>query len=124
MLGQWVSMGMQQVAQSFLVYDLTGSAAILGIMSLASAIPQIALGLFGGALADRFPKKRLLQMSQSSAAFVALVIVITLATGILSKDRPGSWGILIATSIFSGVFNGLALPVRQALIPELVLKNR
>jgi MFS family permease len=64
MLGQWFSISMQLVTQTFLVYYLTGSAAILGITALATGLPQFILLLFGGALADRFHKKRLLQLSQ------------------------------------------------------------
>ena len=64
MMGQWISANMQMVTQSFLVYYLTDSAAILGTTALASALPQLILLLFGGALADRVQKKRLLQLSQ------------------------------------------------------------
>ena len=53
MVGQWGSMNMQMVTRSLLIYRLTDSAAILGIMSLANAVPMLLLALFGGALADR-----------------------------------------------------------------------
>jgi MFS family permease len=120
MLGQWLSASMQSVSQSFLVYYLTGSAAILGFTALAGALPQLMLLLFGGALADRVQKKKLLQLSQAGECMSALIILVALATGYLSKDHAGTWWILIMTSIFSGIFNGLALPARQAMIPELV----
>ena len=124
MLGQWISVSMQGVTQSFLVYYLTGSAAILGTTALATGLPQLTLLLFGGALADRFQKKRLLQLSQLGECCSALIILIALSTGYLSKDHPGTWWMLIMTSVFSGIFNGLALPARQAMIPELVNREK
>jgi MFS family permease len=123
MMGQWIAANMQGVAQSFLVYYLTGSAAILGTTALASSLPQLILLLFGGALADRVQKKRLLQLSQAGECCSALIILIALTTGYLSKGHPGTWWILIMTSVFSGIFNGLALPARQAMITELVNKE-
>jgi len=120
MAGQWMAMGMQQVVQSFLVYELTGSAAILGTMALVTALPQLTMTLFGGAFADRFPKKRMLQLGQAAAMLVSVIIVIALATGYMSKEHAGSWWVLMVTSTLTGIFNGLAVPARQAMIPELV----
>jgi MFS transporter, DHA1 family, staphyloferrin A biosynthesis exporter len=124
MLGQWLSVSMQSIAQSFLVYYLTGSPAILGFTALATGLPQLTLLLFGGAFADRFQKKRLLQFSQAGEGISALIVLIALLTGYLTQDHQGTWWILIMTSIFSGIFNGLALPARQAMIAELVNKQR
>ena len=123
MMGQWIAANMQGVTQSFLVYYLTDSAAILGTTALATALPQLILLLFGGALADRVQKKRLLQLSQLGECFSAVIILIALTTGYLSKSHPGTWWILIMTSVFSGIFNGLAMPARQAMINELVDKE-
>ena len=124
MLGQWFSISMHLVAQTFLVYYLTGSAAILGITALATGLPQFILLLFGGAFADRFHKKRLLQLSQLGQGASALIVLIALMTGYLSKSNPGYWWILIITSIFSGIFNGLALPACQAIIAEIVSREQ
>ena len=123
MMGQWIAANMQGVTQSFLVYYLTDSAAILGTTALATALPQLILLHFGGALADRVQKKRLLQLSQLGECFSAVIILIVLTTGYLSKSHPGTWWILIMTSVFSGIFNGLAMPARQAMINELVNKE-
>jgi MFS family permease len=124
MMGQWISANMQIVTQSFLVYYLTGSAAILGTTALATALPQLALLLFGGALADRVQKKRLLQLSQLGECCSALIILVALLTGYLSKGNVGTWWILIMTSTFSGIFNGLAMPARQAMIAEIVNREQ
>jgi MFS family permease len=124
MFGQWLALSMQGVTQTYLVYYLTGSAAILGTTALATGLPQFMLLLFGGAFADRFQKKRLLQSSQLGQAVTALIVLIALITGYLSKDNPGCWWILIVTSIMSGICNGLALPVRQAIIPEVISREQ
>ena len=57
LLGQRASANMQMMARSLLVYHLTGSATILGLMSLANALPMLFLALFGGVIADRVQKK-------------------------------------------------------------------
>jgi MFS family permease len=124
MMGQWIAANMQGVTQSFLVYYLTGSAAILGTTALATALPQLILLLYGGALADRVQKKRLLQLSQLGECCSALIILIALTTGYLSKGHAGTWWILIMTSVFSGIFNGLAMPARQSMIAEIVTRDQ
>jgi len=111
---------MLMVTQSLLVYRLTGSAAILGVLALATAIPQVLLFLVGGTMADRFPKKRLIQIGQLAAGAMALVVAITLTTGYLSSEHPGSWWVLMATAVIQGIFAAVAIPARQAIIPELV----
>jgi MFS family permease len=120
MLGQWIALSGQQVAQTFLVYYLTGSPAILGTTALAQGLPQLILLLFGGAFADRFQKKRLLQFGQLGGGLTALIILVGLMTGYLSKDNPGCWWLLILTSVISGICYGMALPARQAMITEIV----
>jgi len=120
MLGQWIALSMQQVTQTFLVYYLTGSAAILGTTALATGLPQFILLLFGGAFADRFQKKRLLQFGQLGGSISALLILIALLTGYLNKGNPGCWWLLIVTSVIAGICNGLAFPARQAMIAEIV----
>jgi MFS family permease len=120
MLGQWGAMNMQQVARSLLIYRITGSAAILGLMSLANALPTLLLSLFGGVIADRVPKKSVIQVGQAASAVVALSVAITLATGYLSPQHPGSWWILMVNSLLQGTIMALMMPARQAIIPEIV----
>jgi len=120
MAGQWAAMSMQAVVQSLLVYRITGSAAILGILALASGIPQVLFCLLAGAMADRFPKKYMLQMAQAATAATSLLVAICLMTGYISEANPGSWWILLVTSIIQGAMNALMMTARAALIPELV----
>ena len=120
MLGQRASMNMQLVARSLLIYRLTGSAAILGAVSLANALPMLCLSLFGGVIADRVHKKYVLLIGQASSAVVALGIALSLTLGYLSPERAGSWWILIFASLCQGTIMGLMIPSRQAIIPEIV----
>jgi MFS family permease len=120
MLGQWGAMNMQQVARSLLIYRITGSAAILGLMSLANALPTLLLSLFGGVIADRVPKKSVIQVGQAASAVVAFSVAITLTTGYLSPQHPGSWWILMVNSLLQGTIMALMMPARQAIIPEIV----
>lgn len=108
------------ISQSLLVYRLTGSAAILGVLALATAMPQLLLSLVGGTMADRFQKKRLIQIGQLVAGFMAVVVAVSLTTGYMSPQHPGSWWVLLLTSVMQGAFNAIALPARQAIIPQLV----
>jgi MFS family permease len=120
MMGQWAAMTMLMVTQSLLVFRLTDSSAILGILALATAIPQLLLFLVGGTMADRFPKKLLIQIGQLAAGVMALVVGITLTTGYLSAEHPGSWWVLMVTAVIQGIFMAVANPARQAIMPDLV----
>ena len=124
MAGQWAAQCMQSVVQSLLLYRLTGSTAILGTMSLASAIPQIIVALYMGVLVDRFSKKRLMQIGQAVTAMTSIIIVVSLRTGYLSKAHPGSWWILVAMSAIQGMSGALLWSARSAIVPELVSKER
>ncbi|MDO8687751.1 MAG: MFS transporter [Dehalococcoidales bacterium] len=120
MVGHWGSMNMHMVTRSLLVYRLTGSAALLGFMALANAIPQVTLSFFGGAIADRVPKKRVVQAGQIGLAVVAVSVAILLTTGYISPQHPGSWWVLIVDAVIQGTIMAFMMPARQALIPEIV----
>lgn len=124
LLGQWASMNMQMVARSLLVYRITGSGAILGLLSLASAIPMLVLSLYGGAIADRVQKKYVLLSGQASLIFVALGIAISLTLGYLSPGNPGSWWILLVSAVLQGTVMGVTMPSRQSIIPEIVREDQ
>ncbi|MFA5309897.1 MAG: MFS transporter [Dehalococcoidales bacterium] len=123
MMGQWAAMSMLMVTQSLLVYRLTDSATILGVLALATAIPQMLLFLVGGTMADRFPKRRLIQIGQVAAGAMALAVGISITTGYMSEAHPGSWWVLMVTSVIQSIFSAVSVPARQAIIPELVGKE-
>jgi MFS family permease len=120
MIGQWAALSMLTVAQSLLVFRITNSLSILGILALGSAIPQLLFFLVGGSMADRFPKKRLIQIGQGAAGVMALVAAVTISIGYMTPEHPNSWWVLMATSTIQGIFNAVAIPARQAIIPNLV----
>jgi MFS family permease len=124
MLGQWSSMNMQMVARSLLIYRITGSAAILGAMSLAHAIPTLFLSLFGGAYADRVQKKYVLLVSQVGSAVVSLGVALTLAVGYLGPENPGSYWVLAVSAVIQGTIMGFMMPSRAAMIPEIVSEEQ
>ncbi len=111
--GTW----MQNVAQGWLVLQLTNSPLWLGLLGLSFAVPMILLPLLGGAVVDRIDRVKLLFVTQTGAMLTALILAIMTWTGTVHISY-----ILIAS------FAGSALlafdnPARQALVPDLVPKN-
>lgn len=113
-IGSW----MQIVAQGWLVLSLTNSPFYLGLVGLVRAVPTILLSLIGGVLADRFDRRRILIVTQS----VAMTASILLAALVVA-DVVTVWHIL-AISFVSSVFFAADNPTRQALVPDLVGKER
>ena len=120
LLGQMVGVNMQMMTRSFLVYELTDSAFLLGTMSLFFAVPMVLFSLFGGVIADRIQKKYIMLYGQAASAIVSATIGFTLLTGLLTAENPWSWWILGASSFFQGIIMALMMPAMQAIIPEIV----
>ena len=118
MLGWFASMNMQQLARGVIVYDMTGSYAALGMISLANAIPGLILGLPGGLLADRVSCKRIVQVGQVSNAVTALAIASLMLSGLITFEY------LLIGAVFQGGINAGIMPARQSMIPEIVSKDR
>jgi MFS family permease len=119
--GQFVStLGtqIQTVALAWLVYDLTGSAAALGAVGLARAIPMILLSLFGGTLADQVDRRRLLIVSQSILATFSALLALFVSLGL--TDLALLYGFAAVTAAASAFDS----PTRQAIIPALVPRDR
>jgi MFS family permease len=79
MIGTW----MQSMAQQVLVYRLTGSASALGIVSFIQVIPLVPFALWGGTLADRFPKRTLIIITQSLMMVQAFLLALLTFTGVV-----------------------------------------
>lgn len=75
--GTWV----QRTAQDWLVLQLTGSAAAVGLVVTVQCLPTLVLGLWGGAVADRYRPRRLMVLCNGAAAALALVMTVLVATG-------------------------------------------
>ena len=117
LLMQMTAMNMQMVARSWFMYELTGSAVMLGAVGLGSALPMLTVSLFGGVLADRIRKKSILIAGQFASALVALGIAVSISVGAIS------WIHLFVAAVFQGLVLALMMPARQALIYELVGAN-
>ncbi len=120
MVAQMAAMNMQMIARSLLVYRLTGSAAILGGIALANAIPMVLLALFGGVIADRVQKKYVVIFGHVASALASLGVAFALTTDYLSAGHEGSWWVLIAAAAFQGAVMGIIMPSRESLIREIV----
>lgn len=110
LIGTW----MQIVAQSWLVYRLTGSPALLGLIGFASQLPILVLSPIGGAIADRYHRRTILLATQA----VSMVLALGLALLTLS-DSVVVWEVFVLAGLL-GLVNAFDIPARQAFIVELV----
>ncbi len=122
-LCQFACLSMQIITGPLLMYRITGSPALLGTMALVSAFPMIFVSLFGGAIADRIPKKRVVIMGLLGSAVLAIVVALLLSTGYISRENPDSWMILIVTALIMGSLMGLMMPALQAIVAEIVARE-
>ena len=120
MVGHWSSMNMQMFARNLLVWYITGSGAILGILALANAIPMILLTLPGGVLADRMQKKYIIQVCQVISIVITAATTVALVIGYLSPDHPESWWVLAVSGLLQGAVMGFMMPARTAIVSEIV----
>jgi MFS family permease len=115
--GQLVSLcgtWMQSVAQSWLVYRLTGSAVLLGFVGFASQIPVFVLSPIAGLTADRLSRHRILLTAQCSSMVLALMLAaLTLANAI------EVWHVFVLASLL-GVVNAFAIPAQSAFVVDMV----
>ena len=110
LIGTW----MQNIAQDWLVYRLTGSSLLLGTVAFASQIPIFLLAPVSGIVADRWNRHRIVIATQSASMLLAL----TLATLTLS-GRIRIWEIMVIASLL-GVVNAFDIPARQAFLIDMV----
>ena len=111
--GDW----MDQIALGWLIWQLTGSGAYLGLYAFCRAAPILFFTLVGGALADRIERRRLLQGTQSFAMILALILAALVLTDVVQV-----WHVLVIAAL-RGVFMSLNMPTRQALISDIVGKE-
>ena len=112
--GQWT----QRVAQDWLVLSITGNATDVGVTVALQFVPSLFFGLPGGLIADRYPKRRILQVTQSGMALMAA----TLATLTLTHAIR-AWHIFLIAFLL-GSFSAVDSPTRQSFVNELVGGSR
>ena len=108
--GTW----MQSVAQGWLVLELTGSGTAVGLVTAAQFVPMMLGGVFGGVVADRFEKRRILFVSQSILAFAAGLLAFVTLTGVVEV-----WMVFVC-ALITGCGTVIDNPTRQAFVSELV----
>lgn len=116
--GQMISVAgtwMQTVAQQWLIFDLTHSSAWLGIVSGASAIPYVALTLYGGQVADRLPRRTILIRTQAAAMVLAAILTALAFNPHVLKP----WHIVVLAALL-GVVNAFNMPAQQAFVTDMV----
>jgi MFS family permease len=112
-IGTW----MQSVAQSWLVYRLTGSEWLLGLVGFAGQIPIFLLVPLGGVMADRYSRYRILVVTQT----LSLIQAFTLAA--LTLTHHINVGAVVVLALWLGVVNAFDFPTRQSFLSELVDKD-
>jgi MFS family permease len=106
---------MQTVALGWLVFRLTGSALMLGTVTLLSALPAGPMVLWGGVLADRFPRRTIIAVAQTLAMAQAVALAVLTALGTIRI-----WHVVVLSLVY-GLASVLDEGARQSIIAELVL---
>ena len=110
LVGTW----MQTVGQSWLVLEITGSGTALGLVVALQFLPVLLLAPYGGVIADRVPKRRLLLATQSALALLALTLGVLAAAGAVAL-----WEVVLL-ALGLGLVNAFDNPARQAFVLEMV----
>ena len=110
LVGTW----MQQIAMSWLVYRLTNSAFLLGIVGFLGQIPTFLLAPFAGVIADKYNRHRVLIITQTLAMLQALILSALVLANCITV------GHIMTLSVFLGLVNSFDIPVRQAFTVEMI----
>ncbi|MFH1458421.1 MAG: MFS transporter [Candidatus Omnitrophota bacterium] len=113
LVGTWI----QIVAQSWLVFELTHSAFLLGVVGFLSTIPVFLLSLFGGVLADRMNKRNILIATQTAFMMLAFLLAV------LTQRRVITAAQIMIIAVLNGAVMAFDAPSRQAVVIELVGKQ-
>ncbi len=113
LIGTW----MQQVATSWLVYSLTNSAFLLGVVAFSGLICTFLLTPFAGVLVDRLNRHRILVVTQTLAMLQALALAVVVFTGVAAV-----WNIVLL-SMTLGLINAFDMPTRQSFVLDMI-ENR
>ncbi|MCZ9882948.1 MFS transporter [Arthrobacter sp. B2a2-09] len=109
-----IALWMQRIAQDWLVLELSGSVTAVGITVALQFTPSLFLGPWGGMMADRFPKRRILILCQSVAACLAAILAV-----LALSQRIEVWHVYVIAFVL-GLVTVLDQPARQVFVNELV----
>ncbi len=108
---------MASIALAFAVLDITSSPTALGQVLAAHTVPMIALLLYGGVIADRFPRELVLQLSNVASALSQGAIAVLVLSG-----NAEIW-LLVVLSMVHGAVSGVAFPAMSSVLPQLVARS-
>jgi len=117
-LFSFLGMQMQVLARGYLAFDLTGRNSALGGVMLAFGLPQLVLSMWGGVLADRLPKRKVLWVAQGVIALNSAWLATMIEMGMVQ------YWMLVVAGVVQGSGFAFVGPARQAFISELVGKDR
>jgi MFS family permease len=107
-------MQMQMFARGLLAYELGGTAGAIGVVGLGQAIPQGLFSMFGGTIADRFERRRVMMVTQLLTAIVAVIVSILVRADMMTIP------LLFLAGLTQGTVMSFGGPARQAFVPEVV----
>jgi len=110
LVGSWISM----TATSWLVYRLTGSAMMLGVVGFAGQFPGFVMGPFAGAFLDRWDRHKVLIVTQSISMLQSFALALLTFTGHITVPA------IIALNAVQGIVNAFDMPARQAFLPTMI----
>lgn len=113
LIGTWI----QSTAQSWLTFELTQSAFLLGVVGFLSSIPVFLLSLFGGVLADRVNKRNILIATQGAFMFLAFLLAALTQMKLITPLQ------IMGVALLNGIVMAFDAPSRQAVVVELVGKE-
>ncbi|HEX6533273.1 MAG TPA: MFS transporter [Gemmatimonadaceae bacterium] len=110
LVGTWIT----RIATSWLVYRLTGSAFLLGLVGFCGQIPTLILTPFSGVLVDRWDRHRILVVTQVLSMLQSLALAVLALAGVITV------GEILALQLFQGMINSFDTPARQAFVVDMV----
>jgi MFS family permease len=110
LIGTW----MQIIAQQWLVWRLTGSATMLGIISLIGVIPLVPMALWGGSISDRFPRRSIIVATQAAMMIQAFILAALTWTGAVQV-----WHVMVLAVLLAAA-QAVDMPARQAFVVEVI----
>lgn len=113
-LGSSFAMNMQIIARGWLVYELTSSPVDLGWVTMSFMVPTVLFSLYGGVLADRMKKKKVIVWAQALNCLATVMMTVIIFSGSVTL-----WDFLLF-GFFNGTVLALSMPARQAFVPELI----
>lgn len=119
MFSHFAGMNIQMFIQGYMVFQLTGSFAYLGLIAVAQGVPMLILAVFGGVIADQVAQKKyVVQVGQAVNALNAFLVAAWIISDVIAVEH------LLAAAFVQGTVNSLMMPSRQALTPEVVGMER